>query len=58
MKTKIDWNRAALNGLRATLIGASRVLVVSGRLTLVGGRLLRSLGERLTLSSGPDKPAG
>ena len=58
MKTKIDWERAALNGLRATLIGASRVLVVSGRLTLVGGRLLRDLSMRIPSSPGPDKPAG
>ena len=58
MKTKIDWNRAAWNGLRASLIGASRVLVVSGRLTLVGGRLLRGLSKQLPSSPGPDKPAG
>ena len=52
MKTKIDWERAALNGLRATLIGASRVLVVSGRLTLVGGRLLRDLEQLPIVISG------
>ena len=58
MKTKIDWNRAALNGLRTTLIAVSRVFVVSGRLTLVGGKLLRDLSTRIPSSPGPDKPAG
>jgi len=57
MKTKIDWERAAWNGLRTTLIGASRVLVVSGRLTLFGGRLLRNLSTRIPSPSEPDKPA-
>jgi len=57
MKTKIDWERAAWNGLRATLIGASRVLVISGRFTLFGGRLLRDLSTRIPSPAGPDKPA-
>jgi hypothetical protein len=57
MKTKIDWNRAARNGIHATRNGASRFLIVSGRLTLLAGRLLCGLGKRLSPSPRPDKQA-
>jgi len=57
MKTKIDWNRAARNGIHATQNGASRFLIISGRITLVSGKLLCALGRRLSPSPRPDKQA-
>jgi len=48
MKTNlqsIDWQRAALIGLRVAAIGTSHLLHVGGRLLRVGGTACAKLGD-------------